>query len=222
MRRVIICIHGIGRPRRQLESGEAPYWISEDLFHETLDRVSACSGEVDVRFTFDDGNSSDVEIAASSLARAGHAADMFLLTDRIETAGSIGRDGVAELVRLGHRIGSHGAAHRDWTSLSSRELRKEIEEPRRLLSEMAGHPVTAAAIPFGRYNRSVLSYLKACGFNEIYSSDGGPWREGQIPIPRTSLTGKMTGMDVERILRGPDETRRRLRRICARLYKRLI
>ena len=62
MRQVILCFHGIGVPQRELEPGEAPYWVSEDLFHEAVEGVAAAAGKVDVRFTFDDENASDVEI----------------------------------------------------------------------------------------------------------------------------------------------------------------
>lgn len=222
MRQVVLCLHGIGTPQRALEPGEAPYWISEDLFRETLDRVATLGKQVDVRFTFDDGNASDVEIGAPALARAGHVAEMFLLTDRIGTSGSVGLDGIVDLLRLGHRIGSHGAAHRDWTGLSPDDTVREIEEPKRFLDELAGRPVEAVAIPFGRYNRTVLDRLRAAGFTRVYSSDGGPWRPGQYPIPRTSLTGGMTGADIERILLGPEPLKRHLRRRVSRTYKRLF
>ncbi|MDK3074573.1 polysaccharide deacetylase family protein [Sedimentitalea sp. JM2-8] len=222
MRQVVLCLHGIGAPQRELEPGEAPYWISEELFHETVERVAAAAGKVDVRFTFDDGNASDVEIGGTALARAGHRAEMFLLTDRIDSPGSVGRAGIAELLRQGHCIGSHGAAHRDWTALSQDEVPREIRDPKRILAGITGQPVEAAAIPFGRYDRKVLARLVEGGFTRVYSSDGGPWRQGQRPVPRTSLTGTMTGEDIDRILHGPDPLARRLRRKAARAYKRLV
>jgi peptidoglycan/xylan/chitin deacetylase (PgdA/CDA1 family) len=222
MRQVILCFQGIGVPQRELVPGEAPYWVSEDLFHEAVERVAAAAGKVDVRFTFDDGNASDVEIGGGALARAGHRAEMFLLTDRIDSPGSVGRAGIAELLRQGHRIGSHGAAHRDWTALAPDEIVYEITEPKRVLAELTGQPVEAAAIPFGRYDRGVLAHLSQAGFAHVYSSDGGPWRQGQRPIPRTSLTSAMTGADIDRILHGPDPLARRLRRNAARAYKRWV
>jgi peptidoglycan/xylan/chitin deacetylase (PgdA/CDA1 family) len=222
MRQVVLCLHGIGAPQRKLEPGEAPYWISEDLFHETVERVSAAAGKVDVQFTFDDGNASDVEIGGIALARAGRRAEMFLLSDRIDSPGSVGRAGIAELLRQGHCIGSHGAAHRDWTALSQDEVPREIRDPKRILAGITGQPVEAAAIPFGRYDRKVLARLAEVGFTRIYSSDGGPWRQGQRPVPRTSLTNTMTGGDIDRILHGPDPLARRLRRKAARAYKRLV
>lgn len=222
MRQVMLCLHGIGAPQRELEPGEAPYWISEDLFHETVDRVAAAKGKVDVRFTFDDGNASDVEIGGAVLARAGHRAEMFLLTDRIDSPGSVGRAGIAELLRQGHCIGSHGASHHDWTALSHSEVTREIHDPKRILAGITGHPVVSAAIPFGRYDRKLLIRLAEGGFARVYSSDGGPWRQGQRPVPRTSLTKTMVGKDIDRILHGPEPLPLRLRRTAARAYKRLV
>jgi peptidoglycan/xylan/chitin deacetylase (PgdA/CDA1 family) len=48
----------------------------------------------------------------------------------------VGRAGIAELLRQGHRIGSHGAAHRDWTALPQKEVTREIHDPKRILAGM--------------------------------------------------------------------------------------
>lgn len=222
MRKVVLCFHGIGAPQRDLEPGEARYWISEDLFRETVERVAAAAGKVEVRFTFDDGNASDVDIGGTILARAGRRAEMFLLTDRIDSPGSVGQAGIAELVRQGHNIGSHGASHRDWTKLSETEVSREIDDPKRILAGITGQEIKSAAIPFGRYDRKLLARLAEGGFAQIYSSDGGPWREGLRPVPRTSITAPMVGKDIDRILHGPESLALRLRRKAARAYKRLV
>ena len=220
MRQVVLCFHGIGRPSRPLETGEAPYWVDEALFHEALERVAAAGDEVAVHFTFDDGNASDLAIAAEPLARAGHSAEIFVLTGRLDTPGSLSRDDLRRLESMGHRIGSHGAAHRDWTQVAGDEVAAEFTAPKEIIARELGHPVEAAAIPFGRYDRRVLARLRAAGFARVYSSDGGPVggpvQEARWPIPRTSLQGRMDGADVTRILLGPEPLSRRLRRRAAR------
>lgn len=221
-RRIVLNLHGIGTPARPLETGEAAYWITEDMLRETIERVARARDRVDVHFTFDDGNASDLEIGAPALAEAGHAADVFVLTDRLDQPGSLGTDDLRRLQAMGHRIGSHGAAHCDWTAVPEQGGEVEFEAPRRILTRITGTEITAAAIPFGRYNRRVLTRLRRAGFRTAWSSDGGAWRNDRWPVPRTSLTAAMTGADIARLLEGTEPPLRHIRRSAARAWKRWI
>ena len=61
---VNINVHGVGPlPTRALEDGEDQVWASVEQLERVLD---AAVGRSDVVITFDDGNSSDVEIGPSS------------------------------------------------------------------------------------------------------------------------------------------------------------
>ncbi len=72
--------HGVGAPGRELESGEAPYWISRELFLRVLDRVAADPQPGRIRLSFDDGNASDHDIALPALLARGLRADFFVLS----------------------------------------------------------------------------------------------------------------------------------------------
>lgn len=223
LRSVILNFHGIGTPQRQLEQGESAYWITESFFHEVLELVKRVEKTVRVDITFDDGNLSDLEIGATSLAEYGRNATFFVLADRIGEAGSLSATDIRHLARAGHRIGSHGASHIDWTSADEAALEHELgHATRNLIANATGQPVTDAAIPFGRYNARVLGVLKTHGYNRVYSSDGGAWQPRQRPIPRTSLRADMTLGEIETILTGGEQIRRRLRRVLSRGYKRLF
>src|SRR5262245_1983293 len=63
---VILNVHGIGPVNRPLEPGEDRFWVTADQFEEVLDAVA---DRPDVRFTFDDGNASDVDIALPLLVK---------------------------------------------------------------------------------------------------------------------------------------------------------
>ena len=223
MRQVILNFHGIGHPKRELEEGEAPYWVSEDFYKQTMDLVTHHKDRVHVDITFDDGNLSDVEIGLPVLARHNFHATFFVLADRIGKAGSLGQDDIRALVAAGHQIGSHGAAHIDWASATPTELERELGPiTRDTIAAAAGQPVTAAAIPFGRYNAAVLKALSHHDYAYIYSSDGGAWRVGHRPIPRTSPRNNMTLEDIENILLGREPLKARLRRMIAMHVKRLL
>ena len=203
--RRILNFHGLGKVgARAMEPGEAAYWVSADLFADTLVLADRLAEKVETYFTFDDGNASDLEIAAPLLARHGRSATFFVLADRIDQPGSLGRADLRALVAEGHRIGSHGAAHVDWRRLDAAGRHREITEARAEIAEAAGVAVTDAGIPFGAYDRKVLQALAAEGFDRVYSSDKGPWINDRAPIPRTSPTADMTLQDIEVILTNQD------------------
>ena len=116
---------------------------------------------------------------------------------------------------MGHRIGSHGADHVDWTGLDRAGFTCELVDARQRIEEEAGHPVTEAAIPFGRYNARVLKALREAGFERVYSSDGGAVGARTWPIPRTSLTCDMNAPQIDDILLGRESLKRKLRRRLA-------
>ncbi len=219
MRHVILNFHGIGTPGRVLEDGETAYWVEPEFFAETVALAERLSDRIETRFTFDDGNASDIEIAAPVLSRAGRQAVIFPLADRIGAAGSLSGDDLKRLVKMGHSIGSHGAGHVDWSELDAAGETAEWEAAREVIAEAAGQPVTEAAIPFGRYNKRVLEGLKLLGYERCYSSDGGAWTEGDWPIPRTSPRADMTITDIEGILLGRESFKSRFRRKVSRAVK---
>lgn len=170
-----------------MESGEAPYWISEVRFREIVDLVVSLSGEVRCRLTIDDGNISDVTIAGPYLAQKGCVAEIFVLTGRIGALGSLDRAALADLTEMGHIIGSHGRDHRDWRRLDAASRNTEILGARCVLQDLTGQAVESAGIPFGAYDRKVLREIRRAGFRRCYSSDGGLSQEGDWPIPRLSI-----------------------------------
>ncbi|MGH1420064.1 MAG: polysaccharide deacetylase family protein [Hyphomicrobiaceae bacterium] len=222
MRQVIFNFHGIGAPKREMEDGESQYWISVDFFDEILALASKMRDTVKTSFTFDDGNSSDLEIAAPRLSTVGISAEFFVLSGRLKQDGALSRKNIVELQEMGHLIGNHGADHVDWTALDEAGLTRELKTARQVLEDICRHPISSAAIPFGRYNGKVVRALKTCGYDRVYSSDGGAHTDTQYPCPRTSLTHDMTPGDVENILLGREPLKRNLRRRATMLVKRLV
>lgn len=222
MRQIILNFHGIGQPRRTLEPGEDRYWISRDIFRTVLDLVVAEAETAKVSFTFDDGNLSDLDIGAEDLARQGWSATFFVLSSRIGQPGSLGAGDIRALRAMGHRIGSHGADHVDWTRLDAAGQQREFVEARDRIATILGEPVESAAIPFGRYDGSVVRALRRHGYRAAYSSDGGHWRQGQFPAPRTSLRADMTPASITALLRGREAPLRRMRRATAMMLKKRI
>jgi peptidoglycan/xylan/chitin deacetylase (PgdA/CDA1 family) len=164
-----VCFHGIGTPARQLEPGEAPYWITVDTFHRVLDDLA--SWPAPVRISFDDGNASDVEIGLPGLLSRGLHADFFVLAGRLGAPGSLDEPGVKELVAAGMTVGTHGMNHIPWRGLDAATNRAELVDARATIAAVTGTVVDMAACPLGRYDRRLLGDLRRFGYRRVYTSD---------------------------------------------------
>jgi len=221
-RRVILNFHGIGEPKRTLEPGEAPYWVAPDLLAETLTLADRFADRVETWLTFDDGNTSDLAIAAELLARHGRKARFFALAGRLGEAGALSPDDLLQLAAAGHHVESHGFDHVDWTTLDNGGRKREWYDARAIISEVVGQPVTEAAIPFGRYDKQVISGLRRAGYRRVYSSDGGNCGRDPFLLPRTSVRVDMNGGAIEALLLGREGVRRKLRRRLAMAVKKRL
>ncbi|RSD17860.1 polysaccharide deacetylase family protein [Amycolatopsis eburnea] len=195
---VVLAVHGIGRPARQLDPGEDERWLTVEQFDDVLDVAE----REDVHLTFDDGNESDVEIALPRLLDRGLTAEFFPLAGRLGQRGYLDRDGLRELVRAGMEIGSHGWEPRDWRRLDDRHARRELTDAPKLLGDLCGKPVRRYSLPFGAYDKRVLERLRQAGATRVYSSDGGAVsRDGWLQA-RTELRHDLDGEWLEGVLDG--------------------
>ena len=211
-----ICFHGIGHPARELEPDEQGYWIEPELFDAVLDRFGE---RPDVRFSFDDGNQSDLEYGLTGLLRRELTATFFPVAGRLDRPGSLGQDDLRAIGRAGMAIGSHGMDHRPWRSLDDHELDRELITARDRLAEVVGRPITQAALPLGRYDRKVLGRLRTLGYRRVFSSDRAPADTGSWLQPRYSVRDTDTIAGLERELFGPRSLTQRARNRAATLYK---
>jgi peptidoglycan/xylan/chitin deacetylase (PgdA/CDA1 family) len=219
----VVNFHGIGPPHEGVAEGELPYWLPVDQFSAIIDRVVAKRGAGhDIRITFDDGNLSDLEIAAPILQARGLQATFFVLTGRLNQTGYLTPDNVRALRDMGHEIGLHGHAHLDWRRLDAVDLRSEIGHARALLEAVVGQTVRNVGIPFGAYDRRVISHLRAEGFDAVHTSDGGPAHDESWLRPRTSLRQDMDDRTVEAILMGHAAPAAQLRRRISTLLRRHV
>ena len=219
---IALNFHGIGMPRRSLEPGEAPYWIAPELFEAILDRIAVHPERARIRITFDDGNRSDLTVALPALRARDLRADFFVLSGRLGEAGSLDAAGITALLEAGMGVGSHGIAHVPWDSLSPDALRDELVGSKASLEAVCRRTVTSAGIPFGRWSRAVLKGLRAAGYAEAWSSDGGVAQEGDFPMARTSVRADLDLSGIDAVLAGRMDPARRLRRALGVARKRWL
>ena len=212
-----MCFHGIGEPGRVLEPGEAPYWISHEVY---LDILDVLADDPRVRISFDDGNASDIRLGLPGLLERGLDATFFVLAGRLDRLGSLGTADVRELAARGMGIGTHGMDHRPWRGLDPASRRRELEEARRVLRGITGRPVTGAALPLGRYDRVLLAQLRALGYTEVSTSDRRWAREGAWLQPRFSVRDGDTADTVRKVFLGRQSPVRRTERALVGTVKR--
>jgi peptidoglycan/xylan/chitin deacetylase (PgdA/CDA1 family) len=208
-----LSFHGVGTPSAPpREPGEHDYWISSDAFLAILDEVQ---GRGDVRLSFDDGNSSDVEAALPALVERGMTADFFVVAGRIGTSENIDQDGVRALRAAGMSVGTHGMDHRSWRGLDERDLEVELVRAREAIAEVAGAPVDSAALPLGQYDRAVLAALRRLDYRVVYTSDARRACEGAWLQPRYSVRAGDTPQSIrESVLARPRARERHLRTLA--------
>lgn len=216
---IILNFHGVGRPERSLDPGEERFWISEDAFTEIVAFILRAA--MPIGLTFDDGNASDFRICAPLIARHGLQAEFFPLAGRLGQAGCLSASDLQRLCKLGMTIGSQGFGHVDWRQLDAAGRKQELVTARSILAEACGHPIAAAAVPFGAYNRAVLHALKESGYRRVYSSDGGQAGTGWLR-PRYSVRADMDLAHISGILNGHETVLRRLRRTASMARRRLF
>lgn len=211
---VNLALHGIGRPARQLDPGEDERWVTVEQFERVLEAVAERD---DVHLTFDDGNESDVEIALPRLVDRGLTAEFFPLAGRLGQRGYLDRDGLRALARAGMEIGSHGWEPRDWRRLDDRQASRELTDAPKLLGDLCGHPVRRYSLPFGAYDRRVLTRLRQAGATRVYTSGGGAAsRDGWLRA-RTELHHDLDGEWLDDVLvAGQRRAGRRLGRLFRR------
>jgi peptidoglycan/xylan/chitin deacetylase (PgdA/CDA1 family) len=195
-----ICLHGIGMPTRPLESDEEKFWITEVQFADLLEVITRYPS---IRITFDDGNASDAAIALPHLREHNLTATFFVIAERLDQPGSLTSADVRRLVDGGMRVGSHGMAHLPWRSLDDSGLRRELVDAADAITAAAGQPVREVACPFGDYDRGVLAALRRCGFDRVYTVDGGLAHSGAWLQSRYTVRADDTPDSIERRVRSP-------------------
>lgn len=220
--RTVFNFHGVGTPPGPIPSDEAPYWCDTNLFQRLLDAIVELQGETGrpAEITFDDGNRSDLDIAAPALAERGLTATFFVCAGRLDNPYYLDRAALRTLQDMGMGVGSHGYDHIDLRRTDPATLRRETVESQQSLADAVQGKVDSFAIPFGSYDRRVLAALGS--YDRIYTSDEvRAERAGLRVVPRIAYIAGWGPQTVrERALEKYSLLRRQKNRLKAS-YKRL-
>ncbi len=183
-------------------SAEARRWgVHEAAFREQLQRVrdlsmtvvapeEIASGQLPpkpVAFTFDDGYSSDYQIAFRLLSEFAVSATFFVNTSSLGTDGFLTWPMAAEMTRAGMRFGSHAHNHVALTTLNSERLREELRVSRQMLEQRLSASIQVLAVPYGFCDRHVLDAAWESGYSVVCTSRPWPAQPGQRILSRAAV-----------------------------------
>jgi peptidoglycan/xylan/chitin deacetylase (PgdA/CDA1 family) len=140
--------------------------------------------------TFDDGMRNNHAIALPILNEFGIPATVYVTIGFIGgNSPWIGPGGdsammrepeLRELTAAGWELGAHTMTHPDLSTLDYDACRKEIEESRVQLEQIAGGAVQTFAYPFGRYGPAALAAAKDAGLLAAVTTGSGRWAPYEI------------------------------------------
>ena len=207
---VPIVLHGIVRDgmRRNFEDVEQST-LRQMLSYcrgRFLDSATLTSSVNDVEvgrwlFTFDDGLSSDFELALPLLIDAGCRAISFAISDRIGTPGFVTAPQLREMASHGVLVGSHSASHPDFTTLSDADVRNELEGSKKRIEDALGKEVGCFSFPFGRVDGRSVEFAFRAGYRRVFTSRHGIASFDAKVFPRNSIHG---GMPIEAVRKALD------------------
>lgn len=110
---------------------------------------------------------------------------------------------LAETLRHGHRIQSHGWSHAYLPDCSDAQLEEELRRSKGTLEEKLGIMVDEISMPGGRWDRRVLEACARAGYSRVYLSD--PWarssaQTGVEVVGRLMVRSTMGSQELEKAL----------------------
>ncbi len=112
-----------------------------------------------VTITFDDAFESFYENAFPLFQKYHMDGTIYLVSNDFKAPRFMSVKQIKELEEHGFEIGSHSVSHAHLPALSSKELRYELEESKRVIEKKLGHPIEAFAAPYGEYNDFVQAEI---------------------------------------------------------------
>jgi peptidoglycan/xylan/chitin deacetylase (PgdA/CDA1 family) len=214
----VLLYHGLHCGSYAGDPSLAKYSIYESRFAEQLNQVR--HGEYRVALlrelwaegglknrrlvviTFDDGRTSDYEIALPTLLGCGFCADFFVNTSLIGKPGFLNWRQIEEMHRVGMGIHSHSHDHVVLSQLSRPVLMNQLRRSKQLLEERVGVSIEFLSAPYGVVNRRVVETALEIGYKAVCHSINWPAQPGARLIPRISVYADTPLGEFARFLRG--------------------
>ncbi|MBC9936972.1 MULTISPECIES: polysaccharide deacetylase family protein [unclassified Leucobacter] len=167
----------VERPERWLsEGGRAALGIAVAAAPPSWQAVAAGRQSIDcglvpcVAVTFDDGPGADSERLLQVLAETNSAASFFLMGSAVSVAPGMA---AAELAN-GHTVANHSWSHPDLTKLSKEQVREQVMQAQRAITDATGSAPRYFRPPYGALNSEVMAEIPLPIV--LWSIDTNDWR----------------------------------------------
>jgi len=189
----VLVYHGLSdETHTAIPPKERKYWVGRLQFREHLDCIFQLGYQVwslrelknrtyrgssfrsAVVITFDDGRSSDYQVAFPLLLQASMKAEFFINTANVGAPGYLSWREIEEMQDAGMSIQSHGHEHLDLSRLPPSELERQLRLSKYILEDRLGRPVHFLAAPHGRLNRRVIQEAIRVGYQAVCSARSLP------------------------------------------------
>jgi len=199
---VCLMYHDLGSEgpnREHIDASHVPYVVTGSSFSHQISYLrskgwkackvsTALQGEDRaVALTFDDGASSDIEVAAPALSYAGFTATFYVVSSWVGTRGYLSRRELSQLAELGFEIGSHSVTHAFLPDLTAARLREEMRHSKDQLEQWIGLPVSHFSCPLGGCSSPVVTAALEAGYASVAGSEMGLNRPGATVVKRFAV-----------------------------------
>ena len=100
---------------------------------------------------------------------------VFIAPEMIGKDGYLKIDEILELQQHGFSFECHSWNHKDLTTFSDEELKKELLDSKEWLSSNLAKDITSICLPLGRFSDHLVDLIKMYGYEEIFSSIPGSY-----------------------------------------------
>ena len=118
--------------------------------------------------TFDDNDANQFEFAKPILDKYGFKAVYFVMTVSLNKKNYFSNKQVKQLFDEGNIIGSHTWDHKNMRKYDSTDWARQLDKPRKLLSEIIGKPIDYFAYPFGVWTQASVLEIKKRKFKAAF------------------------------------------------------
>jgi peptidoglycan/xylan/chitin deacetylase (PgdA/CDA1 family) len=230
----VFVYHGVADEPRGLTHRERKYWVSRHELASQLRAVRAggflscaleefwtCTRDTNDRrrvvVTFDDGNSSDYDVAFPLLMEHRIPAAFFLNTATIGKTGFLTWPEIAEMQRAGMSFQSHAHDHVYLSRLEPDRAKAQMARSKAILEDRLGRAVSFIAAPYGDFNRRVLGLAQDLGYRALCTGRSLPAKVSRGRIDRTVIYANMSDRRFRAFLRrSPLAYADRALRACAK------
>ena len=183
----ILEYHDLSKQTDPKKDFHSPYILLESKFYDHIkwlygngykiinidDLLNGNIPEKSVVLTFDDGHISNYEMAFPILQGFGFTATFFIYPTVIGKEGFLSIPQIEEMAQKNMRFESHSLTHPYIVTLNNQDIKHEVYESKIQIQKILNCEVNHFSVPFGFYNKYLISCLKESGYKSLITENFG-------------------------------------------------